>query len=71
MLTEHSTDFLDGKYQKGYKKNSIVYNKISLALSNAKKIICVSSILKKKIKRFYKLKDKKLVVIQKLSIDMN
>ena len=54
ILTEHSTDFLDGKYQKKYKKNSNIYKKIYKALSNSKRIICVSSILKKRLKRTIK-----------------
>lgn len=67
VLTEHSTDFLDGKYQKKYKKNSVVYRKIRKALSNCKKIICVSLILKKKIKEYYKIKEKKFIIIPNLS----
>ena len=69
VITEHSTDFLDGKYEKTYPKKSKIYKKIHLAFKNAKQIICVSSILKKKIKFLYKLKDSKLSVIPNLSFD--
>ena len=71
ILTEHSTDFLDGKYQKNYKKNSYIYKKIKIALINAKKIICVSSILKKTIKNYFKIREEKLVVIPNLSLNID
>lgn len=67
ILTEHSTDFLDGKYNKKYKKNSNIYKKINKALLNSKKIICVSSILKQKIKEYYNIESKKFTVIPNLS----
>ncbi len=70
ILTEHSTDFLDGKYLRRYKKNSNVYQKIHLSLKNTKKIICVSKALKNKIKYIFKLKDNKLVVIPNLSLNI-
>lgn len=71
VLTEHSTDFLDGKYKSKYMKNSIVYKKICLAMSSAKKIICVSNILKNKIKTIFKLNNNKLTVIHNLSLNIN
>ena len=70
ILTEHSTDFLDGKHEKGYTKGSLVYKKIFLALKNSKKIICVSNYLKKKIKKYYNLKDEKFKIIANLSLDL-
>ena len=70
ILTEHSTDFLDGKYLRRYKKKSNVYQKIHLSLKNTKKIICVSKALKNKIKHIFKLKDNKLVVIPNLSLNI-
>lgn len=70
ILTEHSTDFLDGKHEKSYKKGSVIYKKIFLALKNSKKIICVSSYLKKKIKKYYNLKDEKFKIIANLSLDI-
>ena len=71
VVTEHSTDFLDGTYEKNYPKSSKIYNKVCLSLKNAKKIICVSSILKKKIQNFYKIKESKLTIIPNLSFEIN
>jgi glycosyltransferase involved in cell wall biosynthesis len=68
VLTEHSTDFLDGKYNKKYKEKSWVYNKIKKALVNAKKIIAVSSSLKRSILKHYNLPKKKLTIISNLSL---
>lgn len=67
VLTEHSTDFLDGKYESNYTKNKIIFRKIYDALKASKKIICVSSILKKKIKKIYKIKEEKFIIIPNLS----
>lgn len=71
ILTEHSTDFLDGKHEKAYKRGSLVYKKTSLALKNSKKIICVSSFLKKRIKEYYDLKENKFIIIGNLSLDLS
>ena len=71
VVTEHSTDFLDGKYKSNYKINSKIYKKIFKAFNNSKKIICVSSILKKNIKRHYKIKDNKFSIIPNLSLNIN
>ena len=71
VLTEHSTDFLDGKYTRKYIRNSIVYKQIYLAMSNAKKIICVSNALKDKMKSIFKLNNNKFTVIPNLSLNIN
>lgn len=70
IITEHSTDFLDGQYEKKYPKNSKVFLNISKAFSNSKKVICVSSILKERIKKYFKLKKDLLKIIPNLSISI-
>jgi L-malate glycosyltransferase len=70
IVTEHSTDFLDGKYERNYPKNSKVFLNISKAFRSSKKVICVSSILKKKVKKYFKLKKNLVIVIPNLSISI-
>ena len=54
-----------------YIRNSIVYKQIYLAMSNAKKIICVSNALKDKMKSIFKLNNNKFTVIPNLSLNIN
>ena len=71
ILTEHSTDFLDGRYEKRYNRKTELYKKIRLCFVETKKIICVSSVLKKKLTKYYNLNKNKLVVIPNLSKTLN
>ena len=63
FITEHSTDFLDGKFLKNYKKNSLKSLLIKKIFINSKHIICVSNQLKKSICKFSPNLKKKIKVI--------
>ena len=57
IITEHSTDFIDGKFLSNYKKRSSSYNIIKNCFKEAKYVLCVSYYLKKKLKKIFNLKN--------------
>ena len=71
VITEHSTDFLDGRFGNRYKKNSKIYFFIKKIFQDSNYIICVSEILKKSICKTLKIDKKKIVVIPNTILEDN
>ena len=71
LITEHSTDFLDGKFEKNYKKNSMNFLFIKKIFLNSKNIICVSNELKKSISKISRRLKKKIMVIPNTILTIN
>ena len=68
VITEHSTDYLDGKIEQKYKMQSKKYLLLKKIITSASKIITVSNFLNKKVKNFFKLKENKIITIPNASL---
>mgnify|MGYP001277930700 CR=1 FL=1 len=68
IITEHSTDYLDGKIELKYKKGSKNYSLLKKIVSSSGKVIAVSTFLNKKLKKFFDLKQDKLITIPNTSL---
>lgn len=57
VITEHSTDFLDGRFLSQYNQNSFSFKIVKKGFEEAKYVLCVSSVLKIKLKRIFNLRN--------------
>ena len=55
VITEHSTDFIDKRFEKSY--NSYSYKIVKKGFANAERVICVSNFLKLAIVKIFKIKN--------------
>lgn len=67
VITEHSTDFIDKRFEKNY--NSYSYKIVKKGFTNAEKVICVSNFLKSAIIKIFKIKN--AIVIPNFSKKIN